>query len=561
MGKYGAFQSNHILGRPFHLTFEILERTEDGRSNLRLVPAAELYSHITEEDGDGEVDGETGEQAKDGKDGVEYEVVAADGKVIMRTNQNIIDDPTRQKLTAADIELLKKQEKGSGKELIAKILESHSALDQKTGFALAKYTLRKTKKYLRRFTILPLDVSLLANWMLHEKDSMKIMEMREEMLALIMSWSNVHRCSDMTSGVDGEVMSNGKWLAVDDTGGLLVAAMAERIGILYPTEDDAHQEPAPGTENGEGMKDEATSPSLSPKTTRPRPPRRQEPPPATSNTITLLHTNAQPNLSLLTYFSYDFAHPSPTHPLNNHLRTISYLQLLSPQDDTAYTEPPYIEDSVLATMKSGKRTTYHRKRRRWAKTKAIVDSTRAGEFDGLVVASVMSPVSILHHTVPLLRGGATVTVYSPTIEPLLVLSDVYSPARRTAFLSLLHSGELQEEDLPTSDFPLNPSLLLTPQVYTARIRPWQVLPGRTHPLMTGRGGAEGYIFVGIRVLPKGEAVMARGKFKKRRGNPEAASGANTDKVEKSVKGEPKVEEEGVDVQMEDVEGLEVDEPA
>ena len=447
---------------------------------MRIVPPAELHSHITDEDGDVEADGETGEQLKNGKDGVEYEVVSADGKVVMRTNQNIIDDPTRQKLTAEDIELLKKQEKGSGKDLVAKILESHSALDQKTAFALAKYTLRKTKKYMRRFTMLPIDVSLLANWMLHDKDPMKILELREEILALIMSWSNVHRCSEIIPSVDGEATPNGRWLAVDETGGLLVAAMAEKIGILYTAEEEADQELGPSTENGEAVKAEAnSSPPSSPTITRVKPNRRPEPPPAVSNTITLLHANAQPNLSLLTYFSYDFAHPSSTHPLNSHLRTISYLQLLSPQDDTTCTEPPIIEDSILAAMKSGKRSTYYRKRRRWARTKAIVDSTRAGGFDGLLVASVMSPVSILHHAVPLLRGGATVTVYSPTLEPLLTVSDLYSPSRRTAFLSLLHSGEIQEEDLPTPDFPLNPSLLLTPQIYTARARPWQVLPGRT----------------------------------------------------------------------------------
>ena len=48
------------------------------------------------------------------------------------------------------------------------------------------------------------------------------------------------------------------------------------------------------------------------------------------------------------------------------------------------------------------------------------------------------------------------------------------------------------------------------------MREWQVLPGRTHPLMTGRGGAEGYLFTGVRVRPAEGRVEARGKFVRKR---------------------------------------------
>ncbi|KAL8696827.1 MAG: hypothetical protein Q9201_007455, partial [Fulgogasparrea decipioides] len=136
-----------------------------------------------------------------------------------------------------EIEMLKAEGKGSGKDLIAKILDSHSALDQKTAFALAKYTLRKTKKYHRRFTVYPLDVPLLASWMLNNKDASRIMELREETLALVGSWSNVHYTpSPSEVGVDdsGHV-GQGRWLMVDETGGLLVAAAAEKLGILHMT--------------------------------------------------------------------------------------------------------------------------------------------------------------------------------------------------------------------------------------------------------------------------------------------------------------------------------------
>ena len=98
-------------------------------------------------------------------------------------------------------------------------------------------------------------------------------------------------------------------------------------------------------------------------------------------------------------------------------------------------------------------------------------------------------------------------VYSPYIEPMVELADYYSTARRTAWLNK------SEEDrkVPSDDFPVDPTTILGPSVQTSRVRKWQVLPGRTHPLMTGRGGAEGYIFTATRVLPAEGKVEARGR--------------------------------------------------
>jgi len=97
-------------------------------------------------------------------DGPEYEVVGENGEVVLRTNRGTVDDPNSQTMTMAEIEDLKAQGTRSGKDLIARILDSHVALDQKTAYALAKYTLRKTKKFLRRFTVLPLDIPLMVRW-------------------------------------------------------------------------------------------------------------------------------------------------------------------------------------------------------------------------------------------------------------------------------------------------------------------------------------------------------------------------------------------------------------
>ena len=437
----------------------------------------------------------------------------------MRTNRQTIDKPNSQILTMEEIESLKASGTGSGKELVAKILESHSALDQKTAFALAKYTLRKTKKYLKRFTVLPLDVAMLAKWIFHEKEAGKIMELREEILASIGSWSNIHYTPTAPTPQPPDRIANvgwGRWLILDETAGLLTAYLAEKMGLLHQSSEPQQPSAAwpdrskPGDEQEEctealrvqdGESDDRQSPRL-----------QSSHLPSSTNSLTILHPLSQPNLSLLRYFSFDVFNPPPTHPLSSHLKTISWLQLLDPLTDSGYAEPLLVSEADLASWKSGKRSIYFRKRRRWERIKSIVDETRAGGFDGLVVASVMKPASILHHLIPLLRGGAQVVVYSPHLEPLAELADYYSTGRKTAFAT----NPPPQSEMPTADFPVDPRLLLAPTIQTARVRGWQVLPGRTHPLMTGKGGSEGCVFTATRVLPAEGKVEPKGKFKRRK---------------------------------------------
>jgi tRNA (adenine-N(1)-)-methyltransferase non-catalytic subunit len=461
-----------------------------------------------------------------GGDGVEFQLVGENGEVIMRSNRETIDDSSRQTLTMEEIEELKREGTSAGKDLIAKLVASHLGIEQKTAFSLAKYKLLKTKKYLRRFTILPLDVPMLTRWMMEEKDASKVLEMREEMVALIGSWANAHFSETRPLHT---TPSGGRWLVVDETGGLLVAALAERMGILYPSAEELSKE------------NEHHSDS----------------PLAASNTISLIHNNAQPNLSLLKYFSYDptSTSTSPNHPLSTNLHPLSWLQLLSPSSDPTYSTPiPPLSPTTLSTLKSGKRGTYYRKLRRHNRITSIVNSTLAGGFNGLAIASHMDPVSILRHTIPLLQGGAPIAIYSPTIEPLVTLSDVYSTSRRTAFIQ---SPPASFTSLPVEeqvnwqgdeDFPLNPTLLLNTAVQSARVREWQVLPGRTHPVMTGKGGAEGYLFTGVRVVPAVGRVEARGKFVRRKvvdGEKEKESGAMGEgSPKKKIKLEREADAEG-----------------
>ncbi|CAK7198749.1 tRNA (adenine(58)-N(1))-methyltransferase non-catalytic subunit trm6 [Sporothrix eucalyptigena] len=629
LGKYGSFPSNLIIHRPYHLTYELLDKQdEEAFSRLRVIPTDELYADVFADEtqaaaaateaargSTGAEEGDGGDEAGDGtgadfaggddagnSTAIEYTLVDMESQaVIARSNRATINEDARQTLTSDEIEALKREGTGAGRDLIAKLLLSHAALDQKTAFSLAKYKLLKTKKYIRRFTVLPLDVYTLGNWLLGEKDvGNKIMDLRDEMVALLGCWANVHYggpdrfleppppalveeqeqeqeqvkaepveaiMADAAQQENGEgvttaddaaalppppkmlpdnidsVLGGGRWLVVDDTGGLLVAALAERMGILTnpeteeegeqgetaaapPEETEAKAEDV-AEEDVDGTDDVAQGTQLEhrPKRSAKRPRDDFHVSFSLANTITLLHSNNQANLTYLKYFGYDYADPNhPPHPLNEHLLSLSWLQLLEPESDTVYSQSPPIQpDEVVAAWKPARRGNYHRKRRRWARTHHIVDTTRVGGFSGLVVATSMDLVSTLRHALPLLASGAPVAIYSPNLEPLTALADCFSVMRRTAWSGPDPPASIQGKTVEEleqwpgdDDFPLNPMLLLGVTVQTSRARKWQVLPGRTHPVMTARGGAEGYIFTGWKAKPAEGRVTARGKFKKRK---------------------------------------------
>ncbi|CAG8110313.1 unnamed protein product [Penicillium olsonii] len=510
LGRFGTFAANQILGRPLYFTFEILDSRDETGHQLRVLSATELHAETLIADGEGDVEPEDLDTGENGAP--------------MRTNREIIDMNSSQKLTLEEIEELKKESGGAGRDIVAKLLESHSAIDQKTAFSLAKYTLRKRKKYMKRFTVLPLDVGMLANYLMEERDAQKTMELRDEHIGLIGCWGNVHHSGNLE--VAEGVKPHGRYAVVDETAGLVVAAMAERMGILYPHDaEEAEEQPDVSAETTTETQDENA-----PKTRRIRPQQSS----ATTNTITVMHAYAQPNLSLLKYFGYDSNNPDESHPLYTHLKSVSWMQLLEPNSDPIYAnEPPALPAEELAEMKQSKRTTYYHKRNRWQKVKSVVDESRAGDFDGLVMATLLEPSSVLKTMVPLLAGSAPVVIYSPNVEPLVELMDMYSVSRRTAFIEkkreLESKGEAADLSALYEEFVVDPTILLPPTLQSSRVRPWQVLPGRTHPMMTGRGGAEGYIFHGIRVFPSTQTIQAAGNLRHKRRKVEPKSTPASDR--------------------------------
>ncbi|EGX43549.1 hypothetical protein AOL_s00215g285 [Orbilia oligospora ATCC 24927] len=631
LGKFGSFPANSLLGRPYYLTWSILDGENFG---LEPVPISELNSEKlathtvpttssdpakaskksknTDSSTPSGVDSpglaleDTAIGVQVGDDGEEDdEDVALDAGMLeqelereqklweaeMKNNRDIRDDQTAQSMTWQEIEKLKKSGgTGSGKEIISRLLQSHAYIDKKTAFSLAKYTKRKTNKYLKRIRVIPADVPNFTNYLITQKEPLKMLEIRDEAMGLMMSWA--------------DVKWGGRYLVIDDTGGLVVAAMAERMGLLAGEDarapkkvSSARKRKREEMDDGKDAKEEeeALVPQAeatgAPETTEAAQKEANDNPyntpikPKTgyeqttvpnSNTITVLHTQDQPNLSLLRPFNFDTANliNTTTHPLSTHLLSLSYLQLLSPESDVTLERPQVIPDPVLRTLKSVKRSNYHRKCRRQERLLNIVSSTRRGGFDGAIIATGMELSGVINTVTPLLKGSGQLVIYSPSVEPLSEVVDWCSTLRRTEFMRIKKESETSSssssltqpqlhvldpdntnpdidpatletlKSLPklpahTSDeyFPIDPTNLLAPTIHTSRVRTFQALPGRTHPLMTSRGGSEGYVMHATKVFPILEGkVEARGKFGgRKKGGGERSGGRDKEKGKTSAK--------------------------
>lgn len=91
-------------------------------------------------------------------------------------------------------------------------------------------------------------------------------------------------------------------------------------------------------------------------------------------------------------------------------------------------------------------------------------------WDGLILSTELNPISVISRLMPYLAGSATITAYSPYMQ---ILAETLSWTKK------------------------DPNYL-NQQLTESWSRTYQVLPGRTHPLMT-TSATGGYLFSAIRV--------------------------------------------------------------
>lgn len=331
LGKFGSFKVSSILGHPFGTTFEVREEQE-------AVPIKSLTSLEDRVEVENEQDEDAEKEAL-----IKYFEKSAE------SNQDIINVGLKiQKLDNKQIDELKKLGASSeiGQKIIEQIIAGHAAFDKKTLFSQQKYLRQKQMKFLRRFQVEYLGSSQLLQYFI-EKDMQKVLDMSEETLGLLLSYANVR--------------PGGRYLVLDDTSGVVVYAMMERM-------------------QGRGQ-------------------------------IMLVHENEHPNLAALRYLDY------PEELQKKMITSVSWLQFLEPEDEKIDWQELLAEE--LAALKPNKQLQYQRRLAKAAEINEALDSVIKGNFDALVSCSTLSIPSFLPYVVEKVGGSRPLAFYSTFKEMLL----------------------------------------------------------------------------------------------------------------------------------------------
>ncbi|CAG8727344.1 23920_t:CDS:10 [Cetraspora pellucida] len=303
LGKFGTFHTNDIIGKPFGHSYEIYDRDK-----IKVIKNVAFH---------------------------EVDLDESDAN-----NQQTIDDPSKQKLSYQDIEQLKKDGL-EGQDIIKKVIESHSSFDKKTEYSKAKYIKRKESKFSRVFT--PVRPTLYSVWeYFFAKNPSKIRDMRIDTLSQMLTLSNVR--------------ANAKLLVVDDTQGLLITGVMERLG-------------------GYGV-------------------------------VLGIHDGENHNYDIVRYMNF-------SKKVNESLMVLSWQQIFKEECQAPFN---YQDESQL----SGKELKFYlRKKANYEKIQEARKILWQGGFDGLLVASQYQPESILETLVPYLARSRPIIIYHINREVLV----------------------------------------------------------------------------------------------------------------------------------------------
>lgn len=129
-------------------------------------------------------------------------------------NRNLQDDNKSQSLPMSTL-LQMKRSGADGEKIVKSLIENSSTFDQKTEFSKAKYISRKQKKYQPRCRIVRCTASSICE-ALSVKGDRKLMNMREDTLGQILSYSNI------SAGC--------QCLVIETCMGVITGAVAQRMG-------------------------------------------------------------------------------------------------------------------------------------------------------------------------------------------------------------------------------------------------------------------------------------------------------------------------------------------
>ncbi|KZO93990.1 Gcd10p-domain-containing protein [Calocera viscosa TUFC12733] len=175
LGKFGSFPGAKLLGHPFGLTYT------NERGELRVMQP-EVVKELEETQA-------TNEYIEDVGDAV-------------------------QPLTYEEIEALKKSGADAA-EIISRQINSHANYELKTEFSKEKYKKRKQAKFSKTFTALPPSLPNLLDHFTAQGPA-RVQHLRIDTLAQLLTFANIQE--------------GGRYIVVEDCGGLVVGAMLERMG-------------------------------------------------------------------------------------------------------------------------------------------------------------------------------------------------------------------------------------------------------------------------------------------------------------------------------------------
>lgn len=359
MGKFGTFNVEDVLGYPYGQAFEI-----ENENKVKPIESLDIgITDLAELDSDDLISGSS------------------------KDNRLLVDQGNVQKLTVEEIEEMKNKIGGNevAREIIQTMIKNHGSFDKKTAYSQEKYLDRKHKKFLRRFSINYLTSNEMLDYLYFEKEPFRILNLSIEMLGLMMSYGNV--------------MPGGNYLVVDETGGLVVYAMLERMG--------------------------------------------------NRGTITLLHENDQPSIHVLNKTRY--AKEISTSP-ESMVQCINVLQFLEPETERPDFKP--LDEEEYKKLPETMRTQYDRKLKRFQITNKVLDRVIQNDFESLIYVSTLNPTTFVPRIIPRLRGSSPLVIYNQYKEALIELNHIFLREKGILLPNIHHSVVRRYQTVPGKIHPL-----------------------------------------------------------------------------------------------------------
>lgn len=341
LGKFGIFDIDEIIGFPFGQSFEVLDDRK-----VRPI-ASTTYGNNAEEEEEEEESENSTPAPTTLNEKIDY--LKKLNVSSSESNKELIDiGNSTQSLSMEEIETLKKNASGSnvGEAIIDKLIKSHVNFKLKTKHSQEKYLIRKQQKFLRRFTVEYLGASELLQYFI-EKESNKVLDMSEESLGLMLSLANIQ--------------PNGRYLVIDETGGVVINALMERM-------------------RGQGE-------------------------------MLVIHENEHPNHSALVHTDY------PIELQKKMIKTINFLQFLEPENEKIQWND--LSKEELSEMKTNKRSHYYRRKQNSIDINEAIENSEKGNFDALIIASTLYTPTLLDKLIDKVGGSRPIIVYSQHKETLV----------------------------------------------------------------------------------------------------------------------------------------------